>query len=160
MEELTHFNPQGHGHMVNVQAKDNTQRIAIACASIQVQAKTFEAIQNMSLKKGDVLAVAQIAGIMAVKKTWELIPLAHPLQLNGIDIRYAMDAENAKIQIECEVHCEGKTGVEMEALTGASVCALTIYDMVKAMDKGMVIENIYLKEKIGGKSGHYERGNL
>lgn len=160
MEELTHFNPQGHGHMVNVQAKDNTQRIAIACASIQVQAKTFEAIQNMSLKKGDVLAVAQIAGIMAVKKTWELIPLAHPLQLNGIDIRYAMDAENAKIHIECEVHCEGKTGVEMEALTGASVCALTIYDMVKAMDKGMVIENIYLKEKIGGKSGHYERGNL
>lgn len=160
MKELTHFNPQGHGHMVNVQAKDNTQRIAIACASIQVQAKTFEAIQNMSLKKGDVLAVAQIAGIMAVKKTWELIPLAHPLQLNGIDIRYAMDAENAKIQIECEVHCEGKTGVEMEALTGASVCALTIYDMVKAMDKGMVIENIYLKEKIGGKSGHYERGNL
>ena len=146
--------------MVNVQAKNNTQRIAIACASIQVQAKTFEAIQNMSLKKGDVLAVAQIAGIMAVKKTWELIPLAHPLQLNGIDIRYELDALKSKIYIECEVHCEGKTGVEMEALTGASICALTIYDMVKAMDKGMVIENIYLKEKIGGKSGHYERGSL
>ena len=160
MEELTHFNPQGHGHMVNVQAKNNTQRIAIACASIQVQAKTFEAIQNMSLKKGDVLAVAQVAGIMAVKKTWELIPLAHPLQLNGIDIRYELDALKSKIYIECEVHCEGKTGVEMEALTGASICALTIYDMVKAMDKGMVIENIYLKEKIGGKSGHYERGSL
>ena len=160
MEALTHFNPQGHGHMVNVQAKNNTQRIAIACASIQVQAKTFEAIQNMSLKKGDVLAVAQIAGIMAVKKTWELIPLAHPLQLNGIDIRYELDALKSKIYIECEVHCEGKTGVEMEALTGASICALTIYDMVKAMDKGMVIENIYLKEKIGGKSGHYERGSL
>jgi cyclic pyranopterin phosphate synthase len=160
MEELTHFNPQGHGHMVNVQAKNNTQRIAIACASIQVQAKTFEAIQNMSLKKGDVLAVAQIAGVMAVKKTWELIPLAHPLQLNGIDIRYELDADNSKIHIECEVHCEGKTGVEMEALTGASICALTIYDMVKAMDKGMVIENIYLKEKIGGKSGYYERGTL
>ena len=160
MEALTHFNPQGHGHMVNVQAKNNTQRIAIACASIQVQAKTFEAIQNMSLKKGDVLAVAQIAGIMAVKKTWELIPLAHPLQLNGIDIRYELDALKSKIYIECEVHCEGKTGVEMEALTGASICALTIYDMVKALDKGMVIENIYLKEKIGGKSGHYERGSL
>ena len=160
MEALTHFNPQGHGHMVNVQAKNNTQRIAIACASIQVQAKTFEAIQNMALKKGDVLAVAQIAGIMAVKKTWELIPLAHPLQLNGIDIRYELDALKSKIYIECEVHCEGKTGVEMEALTGASICALTIYDMVKAMDKGMVIENIYLKEKIGGKSGHYERGSL
>lgn len=160
MEELTHFNPQGHGHMVNVQTKNVTQRVAIACASIQVQAKTFEAIQNMALKKGDVLAVAQIAGIMAVKKTWELIPLAHPLQLNGIDIRYELDAEKSKIHIECEVHCEGKTGVEMEALTGASICALTIYDMVKAMDKGMVIENIYLKEKIGGKSGHYERGSL
>lgn len=160
MTKLTHFNPHGHGHMVNVQAKIMTQRMAIACASIQFHVKTFEAIQNMHLKKGDVLAVAQIAGIMAVKKTWELIPLAHPLLLNGIDIRYVMDAEKAKIHIECEVHCEGKTGVEMEALTGASVCALTIYDMVKAMDKGIIIENIYLKEKIGGKSGHYERGTL
>ena len=160
MDELTHFNPQGHGHMVNVQAKTITQRSALACASIQVQAKTFEAIQNMSLKKGDVLAVAQVAGIMAVKKTWELIPLAHPLQLNGIDIRYKLDDKTFKILIECEVFCEGKTGVEMEALTGASICALTIYDMVKAMDKGMVIENIYLKEKKGGKSGHYERGTL
>lgn len=160
MDALTHFNPQGHGHMVNVQTKTITQRSALACASIQVQAKTFEAIQNMSLKKGDVLAVAQVAGIMAVKKTWELIPLAHPLQLNGIDIRYKLDDKAFKILIECEVFCEGKTGVEMEALTGASICALTIYDMVKAMDKGMVIENIYLKEKQGGKSGHYARGTL
>lgn len=160
MKELTHFNPQGHGHMVNVQAKKSTQRIAIACASIQVQAKTFTAIQTMRLKKGDVLAVAQIAGIMAAKKTWELIPLAHPLQLSGIDIRYEMDVEKSKLFIECEVHCEGKTGVEMEALTGVSVCALTIYDMVKAIDKGMVIENIYLKAKSGGMRGHYERKTL
>ena len=157
MEELTHFNPQGHGHMVNVQTKNITQRVAIACATIQVQAKTFEAIQNMALKKGDVLAVAQIAGIMAVKKTWELIPLAHPLQLNGIDIRYELDAEKSKIHIECEVHCEGKTGVEMEALTAVSVAALTVYDMCKAVQRDIEITDIRLLKKTGGKSGVFER---
>lgn len=154
---FTHFNEQGHGQMVDVSKKQITLRKAIATARIQMTAETYEAILEGRMKKGDVLAVAQVAGIQAVKKTSELIPMTHPLLLTGIDITFATNEYLHAIEIFCTVSCEGKTGVEMEALTGASVCALTIYDMAKAMDPSMRIDEIYLLEKEGGKSGHYVR---
>lgn len=154
---FSHFNQQGHGQMINVSEKDITTRKAIAQAVITPNQETYTAILNQKLKKGDVLAVAQIGGILAVKKTSELIPMAHPLILNGINIEYEMSDESHSIRIICTVRCEGKTGVEMEALTGASVCALTIYDMAKSMDPTMRIDQIFLLEKEGGKSNHYVR---
>lgn len=156
---FTHFNKQGHGQMINVSDKDITTRKAIAQAVITPNQETYNAILNNRLKKGDVLAVAQIGGIMAVKKTSELIVMAHPLILNGINIEYELLDESHSIRILCTVQCEGKTGVEMEALTGASVCALTIYDMAKSMDPSMRIDQIFLLEKEGGKSNHYVREN-
>jgi cyclic pyranopterin phosphate synthase len=154
---FTHFNEQGHGHMVDVSEKQITQRKAIATARIQMTSETYEAILEGRMKKGDVLAVAQVAGIQAVKKTSDLIPMTHPLLLTGIDITFATNEYLHAFEIFCTVSCEGKTGVEMEALTGATVCALTIYDMAKAMDPSMRIDEIYLLEKVGGKSGHYVR---
>lgn len=154
---FSHFNQQGHGQMINVSEKEITARKAIAQAVITPNQETYKAILDQKLKKGDVLAVAQIGGILAVKKTSELIPMAHPLILNGINIEYEMSDERHSIRIICTVRCEGKTGVEMEALTGASVCALTIYDMAKSMDPAMRIDQIYLLEKEGGKSNHYVR---
>lgn len=154
--ELTHFNEHGHGQMVDVSQKQITQRIAVAHARIRMNQETYQAIHDKAIKKGDVFAIAQVAGIQAVKKTSELIPMAHPLLLTKINITYESQLETLAIEIYCTVGCEGKTGVEMEALTGASVCALTIYDMAKAMDPGMVIDEIYLVEKEGGKSGHYK----
>jgi len=155
--KLTHINEQGHGQMVDVTQKMITSRTAIAQAVIHMNEITYNAIMNKQMKKGDVLSVAQVGGIQAVKKTSELIPMAHPLLLTGINILFQQDDTNFSIKVVCKVTCEGKTGVEMEALTGATVCALTIYDMAKAMDSSMNITDIYLIEKIGGKSGHYVR---
>ena len=154
---FTHINQHGYGKMVEVGDKEITHRMASAHAKISMNSETFTAIQRGQLKKGDVLAVAQVAGIQAVKRCSDLIPLAHPLMITGIDIDYSFDENTSAIHIECQVRCDGKTGVEMEALTGASVCALTIYDMAKALDKSMRIDEIYVMEKRGGKSGHYLR---
>ena len=158
--ELTHINEQGRGQMVDVSSKDVTSRVASAQAIIQMNEKTFHAISNKEIKKGDVLSVAQVAGIQAVKKTSDLIPMSHPLLLTSINILFYEDEKSHSIRIVCTVSCEGKTGVEMEALTGASVSALTIYDMAKAMDPSMKITDIVLIEKKGGKSGHYVRNIL
>ena len=158
--ELTHINEQGRGQMVDVSEKLISTRVASAQAVIHMNEKTYHAIMNKEMKKGDVLSVAQVAGIQAVKKTSDLIPMAHPLLLTGINIMFYEDEQSHSIRIICTVSCEGKTGVEMEALTGASVSALTIYDMAKAMDPSMRIKYIVLIEKKGGKTGHYVRNLL
>lgn len=158
--ELTHINEQGRGQMVDVSEKLISTRVASAQAVIHMNEKTYHAIMNKEMKKGDVLSVAQVAGIQAVKKTSDLIPMAHPLLLTGINIMFYEDEQSHSIRIICTVSCEGKTGVEMEALTGASVSALTIYDMAKAMDPSMRITDIVLIEKKGGKTGHYVRNLL
>lgn len=155
---LTHFNQQGYAQMVSVEEKEDTLRTAVARGSIYVSADTFNRIQTGGIKKGDVLTVAQVAGIMGAKKTSELIPMCHPLFLTGADLCFELDEAHHQIKIEATVKTVGKTGVEMEALTAVSVAALTIYDMCKAMDKDMVIGPIFLEEKMGGKSGHYKRG--
>lgn len=157
--ELTHFDENGNARMVDVGDKDVTKRIAIAEGKIIVCKEVYDAIKNKEVKKGDVLTVATTAGIMGVKKNFELIPMCHILNITNAKIEWDVpDAANAdgnyEIKCTCTVKCEGKTGVEMEALTGVSVALLTVYDMVKAIDKKMVISNIYLKEKDGGKSGH------
>lgn len=150
---FTHFNDKGRAHMVEVSQKENTVRTAVATGVIRMKQETIQAVQNERIKKGDVLSVAQIAGIMASKKTSELIPMCHQLMLTGADLRFKIDEES--IWIEAEVKTVGKTGVEMEALTAVSVAALTIYDMCKAIDKEMVIGEITLAKKTGGKSGDY-----
>lgn len=155
--EFSHINIQGRGKMVDVSEKEVTQRTAIAHAQIKMNKETFEKVIQGHMKKGDVLAVAQVAAISGAKKTWDIIPMCHPLMLTGIDIEFEYDCENSTIHVYSNVSNEGKTGVEMEALTACSIAALTIYDMCKAIDKDMEISNIHLLEKIGGKSGHYKR---
>lgn len=155
--ELTHFNEAGRAHMVDVSAKDNSQRIAVAEGRIIMLPATFELIKQGLIGKGDVLGVAQVAGIMGAKNTWQLIPMCHPLLLTGINIEFSMDEAGNCINIIAVVKTTGNTGVEMEALTAVAVVALTIYDMCKAVDKGMAIEYIRLTEKSGGKSGTYRR---
>lgn len=155
--ELTHFNTDGRARMVDVTEKSETDRVAEAEARILMAPATMEKIEAGKIGKGDVLAVAQVAGIMAAKKTWELIPMCHPLLLTGIDIGFALDRQSSAIDIRTTVKTTGRTGVEMEALTAAAGAALTIYDMCKAIDKGMCIEHIRLLKKTGGKSGTYER---
>ncbi len=152
---LTHINAAGYAKMVAIDEKTDTLRIAIATGEIKVSKETFERVKNGGIKKGDVLTVAQIAGIMGAKRTSELIPMCHPINLLGVDLAFELLEETQIIRVSSEVKVVGKTGVEMEALTAVSVATLTIYDMCKAVDKEMVIQNIYLKEKIGGKSGHY-----
>jgi cyclic pyranopterin phosphate synthase len=152
---LTHFNDHGRAHMVEVTDKDDTLRQATAYGSIKMAKTTIEHITNMGIKKGDVLGVAQVAGIMGAKKTSDLIPMCHPLMLSGVNLEFRV-REDA-IGIKATVKTRGKTGVEMEALTAVSTAALTIYDMCKAVDKEMVIEGIHLAEKTGGKSGTYRR---
>ena len=154
MNKLTHLDEQGQARMVDVGGKAETQRLAIAEGRIAMSAAAISAIRDGALPKGDVLAAARIAGIMAAKKTPDLIPLCHPLLLEkvALDIQ---PAGEACLVLEATVQISGKTGVEMEALTAVSVAALTLYDMVKAIDRGVVIENIHLLEKSGGKSGHY-----
>ncbi len=160
MAEFTHFNEQGRAKMVDVSEKPETARTAIACSSITVSKEIYDKIVNNEMKKGDVLAVAQVAAIMAAKKTWDIIPMCHPIPLTGVDISFSWgQIVNGQytLHIEALVKTKGSTGVEMEALTAASVCALTIYDMCKAVDKGMVIGPTFLVEKTGGKNGDFKR---
>ncbi len=155
---FTHFDAEGNAVMVDVSAKDSTSRTATARGRVVMQRETLLKIQQGSFKKGDVLAVAQLAGIMAAKKTPDLIPLCHPLALSSVKVNLTLnDAENA-VEIEATCKITGQTGVEMEALTAVSVAALTVYDMCKAVDKGMVIDAIHLVHKAGGKSGDYHAG--
>lgn len=159
MGEFTHFNQEGHAKMVDISEKSETARIAVALSSIKVSEEIYEKITKQEIKKGDVLAVAQVAGIMAAKKTADIIPMCHPIMLKGVDISFQWkdDAEDFQLIISATVKTVGSTGVEMEALTAASVTALTIYDMCKSLDKGMVIGPTYLVEKSGGKNGDYKR---
>ena len=156
MAELTHFNEQGRARMVDVTEKAVTHRRAVAAGEIHMAPETLQNIKDGTLKKGDVLAVAQVAGIQAAKHNWELIPMCHPLPLTGIDITFALSDSPCMVEIQAAVTCTGVTGVEMEALTAVSVAALTIYDMCKAVQKDMRIENIRLLSKSGGKSGDYQ----
>jgi len=152
-KKLTHIDSEGNAHMVDVGFKDPSERIAIAKGQIVLKPETVALIRAGSMKKGDVLTVAQIAGIQAAKKTSELIPLCHPLPINQISVILTLDDDLPGVRIEATVKTYGKTGVEMEALTAVSVAALTVYDMIKAVEKTALIENIRLSEKRGGKSG-------
>ena len=156
-DKLTHVNAKGEAHMVDVGGKHETDRIAIAHGSIKMARHTLEAIENGNAPKGDVLATARIAGIMGAKKTSELIPLCHPLMLTKIAVDIIADHDLPGYQVTATVGLNGKTGVEMEALTAVSITCLTIYDMAKALDKSMVISNVCLLEKRGGKSGTWKR---
>ncbi|MBC9784780.1 cyclic pyranopterin monophosphate synthase MoaC [Heliobacterium chlorum] len=158
MDPLTHFDDKGCARMVDVSVKEDTVREAVARGRVVMARETFRRVRDGQIAKGDVLAVARLAGIMAAKKTGELIPLCHPLYITGVTVDFTLNELHACIEIESRVKTTGKTGVEMEALTAVSVAALTIYDMCKAMDKEMVITDIRLMEKSGGKSGHYVRG--
>ena len=155
MPEFSHFNDQGRARMVDVTEKAPTFRRAAAAGEVQVSKETLTAIREGKLKKGDVLAVAQVAGIMAAKRCWELIPMCHPLALTGVDLSFSLEESPCRVVIRSDVSCDGVTGVEMEALTAVSAAALTIYDMCKAMQKDMVIGPIRLLRKAGGKSGDY-----
>jgi cyclic pyranopterin phosphate synthase len=159
MTQFTHFNASGEAHMVDVGDKAVTKRVAIAEGRIHMQAETLDLIVKGGHKKGDVLGVARIAGIMGAKKTAELIPLCHPLSLTRINIDLIPDAETRCIDCICRVETRGQTGVEMEALCATQVALLTIYDMCKAIDRGMTIDGVRLMEKSGGKSGHWERSD-
>lgn len=155
MSELTHLDEAGHARMVDVGAKAETERTAIARCTVRMQPETLALIQSGGVPKGDVLGVARVAGIMAAKKTGELIPLCHPLPITAARVDFSFGA--GAIYVEAQVSTVGKTGVEMEAMTAASVAALTIYDMAKAADKGMTVEGLRLVLKTGGKSGVYRR---
>ena len=155
MDELTHFDENGNARMVDVSGKDITLRTASATGMIQLCREAFEAVINKNVKKGDVLTVAQVAGIMGCKRTSDLIPMCHVLNLTNASLTFEPDAETCSIKAVCTVKTEGKTGVEMEALTGVSTALLTIYDMVKAIDRHMSIHDIHLVEKHGGRSGDF-----
>ncbi len=156
MAEFTHFNQNGDAIMVDVSEKNETIREAIACGMITMSKECFSKVKNGEMGKGDVLSVARIAGIMGAKKTSELIPLCHILNLTKVEIDFSLLEEQSAIEVKCTAKVVGKTGVEMEALTGVNVALLTIYDMCKAVDKGMRIDNIHLLKKTGGKSGTWE----
>jgi len=160
LSQLTHFNPEGRGRMVDVSAKEDTRRRAVATARVVMKPETLELICNRRLAKGDVLGVAQVAGIMAAKETGRLIPMCHPLMLTGVDLSFDFQPELSSVLIRAEVKTTGKTGVEMEALTAVSVAALTVYDMCKAVDREMTITDIRLELKQGGKSGLFHRDKL
>jgi cyclic pyranopterin phosphate synthase len=153
--KLTHFDRSGNAHMVDVGGKGETERVAVARASVTMQPATLKLIAAKKAAKGDVLAVAQLAGIMAAKKTPEIIPLCHPLTLSSVDVKLSLDKKRNAVDIEATCKLKGRTGVEMEALTAASVAALTVYDMCKAVDRGMVISEVKLLHKSGGKSGTF-----
>jgi cyclic pyranopterin phosphate synthase len=155
--ELTHFDEAGRAHMVNVSAKADTPREAVAQGTIRMQPETLRLIRQGQVAKGDVLAVAQVAGIMAAKHTPDIIPMCHQILLTGVDLTFTLDDQESSIHITATVHTFGKTGAEMEALIAVSVAALTIYDMCKAVDRGMTIEGIGLLRKSGGKSGTFVR---
>jgi cyclic pyranopterin phosphate synthase len=157
VQPFTHLNAEGRARMVDVTAKPATDRLAVARASVWMQPATLEAIRQGTLAKGDVLAVAQVAGVMAAKQTGQWIPMCHPLPITGVDLHFRLDEALARVEIEAQVRVHGPTGVEMEALTAVTAAALTIYDMAKALDKGMHIGPASLVLKEGGKSGVYER---
>jgi len=156
MSDLTHFDERGNARMVDVGDKDITERVATARASVVMQPATLKLIATKQAAKGDVLAVAQLAGIMAAKKTADLIPLCHPLALSSVQVTLTLDEKRNTVDIEATCKLKGRTGVEMEALTAASVAALTVYDMCKAVDRGMVISEVKLLHKSGGKSGRFD----
>ncbi len=156
MNKLSHLNEKGEAHMVDVGAKETTQRTAKAEGFVSMQAETLALITTGQAKKGDVLATARIAGIMAAKKTHELIPLCHPLAITKATVDFTESSDPVGIHVTAEVRVSGQTGVEMEALTAVSVACLTIYDMLKAVDKAMSFSGIRLLEKTGGRSGHYQ----
>lgn len=155
--DFTHFDDKGNARMVDVTMKNETERIAKAAGKIKVSGEVFAAVSQGSIAKGDVLTVATTAGIAGAKKTWELIPMCHILPLTGCSIEWELKEETCEIYCLCTARCTGRTGVEMEALTGVSAALLTVYDMCKAMDKTMEIGEIRLLEKDGGKSGHFVR---
>ena len=155
--DFTHFDEKGNTRMVDVTMKNETERIARAAGIIKVSAKVFAAVSQGSIAKGDVLTVATTAGIAGAKKTWEMIPMCHIVPLTGCSIEWELKEETCEIYCLCTARCTGRTGVEMEALTGVSAALLTVYDMCKAMDKTMEIGEIRLLEKDGGKSGHFVR---
>jgi len=156
--QLTHFDRKGSAHMVDVGAKGETHRVAVASGRIAMRPATFRMVVEGSASKGDVLGVARIAAIQAAKRTPDLVPLAHPLAITRVAVEFRFDAACSEIIVLATVESRGRTGVEMEALTAAAVGLLTIYDMVKAVDRGMVVRELLLEEKRGGKSGHYRRG--
>ena len=153
--EFTHFDENGNARMVDVSDKNVTRREAIAQGKICVSREVMDAVSGHQVKKGDVLTVAQVAGIMGTKRTADLIPMCHPLSLSNVRVTFTMDPDACEITALCTAVTDGKTGVEMEALTGVSIALLTIYDMCKAIDKRMVIEDIHLVSKSGGKSGKF-----
>ncbi|ETW93796.1 MAG: hypothetical protein ETSY1_37660 [Candidatus Entotheonella factor] len=155
MAEWTHLDAQGHARMVDVGGKDVTARRAVARAFVYMQAETLQAIVDQQVSKGDVIQVARIAGIMAAKQTSSLIPMCHPLSLTKVSVDLWAEAETSRVRIEAEVRNMGQTGVEMEALTAATVAGLTVYDMCKSMDRGMRLADVELVYKSGGKSGEY-----
>lgn len=157
MSKLTHFNQAGEAHMVDIADKPSSARRAIAAGRIVMQAETLELIQQGGHKKGDVLGVARIAGVMATKRTADLVPMCHPLALTHVAVEFETDAGDAAVECTVTAETTGPTGVEMEALTGVQVALLTIYDMCKSVDRGMVISDVRLLEKSGGKSGHWKR---
>jgi cyclic pyranopterin phosphate synthase len=157
MTSLTHFNQSGEAHMVDVGDKAITDRTAIAEGYIEMQAETLNLIVGGGHKKGDVLAIARIAGIMASKKTADLIPLCHPLPISHVDIKLIPEPDKNRIHCQTTVKTTGQTGVEIEALNATQIALLTIYDMCKAVDRGMIINSVQLLEKMGGKSGHWQR---
>ena len=158
MNKLTHFDASGQAHMVNVGGKPNTHRIAIATGKITMLPETFKMVETGSHKKGDVLGIARIAGIQASKKTSDLIPLCHPLALTHVSLEFALEQKTNSITCQVRAETTGQTGVEMEALTAVQVALLTIYDMCKAVDRGMVMGDVKLLEKSGGKSGEWKAG--
>ena len=155
--EFTHFNHQGRARMVDVSEKADTLRTATAKARVLLNADTYALVKSGGIKKGDVLTTAQIAGIMGAKRTPDVIPMCHPIALTGADISFELDDENHTIDIFATTKCTGPTGVEMEAMTAASIAALTVYDMCKAAQRGIIIESICLLRKAGGKSGEFRR---
>lgn len=157
MADFTHFNEQGRGQMVDVGDKPISRRRAVAAGHVLVNGETFSLLRNGGTKKGDVLTVAQLAGIMGAKRTGELIPLCHPIVLEHIDLELRLNEARQSVDITATVLCDGRTGVEMEALTAVSVAALTVYDMCKAVQKDMVISQIRLLEKSGGTHGDFQR---
>jgi cyclic pyranopterin phosphate synthase len=160
MADLTHFNARGEAHMVDVGGKAHTHRVAVAAGTIRMQPETLRVIVGGGHKKGDVLGIARVAGIMAAKRTADLVPLCHPIALTRVDVAFEADPAVDAERVRCRATAEtvGPTGVEMEALCAVQVALLTIYDMCKAVDRGMVIESVRLLEKSGGRSGHWRTG--
>ena len=157
MADFTHFNEQGRAKMVDVGKKPLSQRTAVAAGRVLVNRQTFDLIRSGGMKKGDVLTVAQIAGVMGAKRTPDIIPMCHPILMDGINLELELNTERCSVEIRATVSCDGRTGVEMEALTAVSTAALTVYDMCKAVQKDMVITDIRLVRKTGGVHGDYSR---